>query len=83
MLVSAMSSKEPTGEASPLVQAAVRIPQSAVDEYEAFAQEVNAAAGWKKVTKSDLMRDDLLEALARRRVAKASAPTVRKTTAKR
>jgi hypothetical protein len=82
MLVPTMATTE-TRKPSRLVQAAVRIPQSAVDEYEALAKELNAAAGWEKVTRSDLMRDDLMEALARRRSAKELAgPPVRKKVAR-
>ena len=67
MLQPTMSHKEKTPKAPRLVQAAVRVPQSVVDEYEGFAEQINKAAGWEKVTRSDLMRDDLLAALSLRR----------------
>lgn len=54
-----------------LKQCNVRMPQSAIDDFDAWAKEQNEAAGYEKHSRSDIMRDILLRALAER---KASRP---------
>lgn len=74
-ICSARMTKKPeeSADVGRLVQSNVRMPQSAIDEYEKLADEENRKAGWKRVTKSDLMRDDLLAALERRRAERVVA----------
>lgn len=63
--------------ASPLVQCNIRMPQDAVDAFDRQVEELNAAEGWAKYTRSDVMRDALLAALKAGEAEKA-APTVKK-----
>jgi len=58
--------------AETLVQCNVRMPQAALDAFDAWADELNAAAGYRKHTRSDLMRDTLLAALRERGAARAA-----------
>jgi metal-responsive CopG/Arc/MetJ family transcriptional regulator len=58
-------------EAGSLVQSNVRMPQGALDSLDEWAEELNREAGWKKFTRSDVIRDVVLEALERRRASKA------------
>lgn len=60
-------SEKPSPDPSGLVQSNVRMPQRALDELDAWAAEENAKAGYKRVTRSDLIRDIVLERLAERR----------------
>lgn len=66
-----------------LVQCNVRMPQAALDAFDAWADELNAAAGYRRHTRSDLMRDTLLAALRERDAAKAAAKGESKKARKR
>lgn len=50
----------------PLVQSNVRMPQWALEAFDEWATERNAEIGYEKHTRSDVMRDVLLEALRQR-----------------
>lgn len=61
-----------------LVQCNVRMPQAAVDDFDTWAAEENVVAGYEKHSRSDIMRDILLGALAQRRATKPEEPKRRK-----
>jgi hypothetical protein len=50
------------------------MPQPALDYLDAWAVEVNREAGWNKVTRSDLIREIVLEAIERRKTSTTSPP---------
>lgn len=62
MLV-AMTTKEEDG----LRPLGVRVPGVLLDEIERLVDAENAEAGWKKTTKSDLVREMLSEGIAARK----------------
>jgi hypothetical protein len=57
-----------------LVQSNVRMPQVTLDRLDAWVDEMNVAAGWKKFTRSDLIRNIVDEALEAHDRAKEAKP---------
>ena len=53
-----------------LVQSNVRMPQWALDAFDAWAAERNAEIGYEKHSRSDVMREVMLEALKSREAEK-------------
>jgi hypothetical protein len=62
-MLAPMPSKKaaPAAESSGLVQSNVRMPESALDYLDVWVARLNREAGWKKYTRSDLIRDIVLE----------------------
>lgn len=52
---------------SGLVQCNVRMPAVALEYLDAWADELNHEAGWPKFTRSDLIRDIVLQAIEARK----------------
>ena len=53
-------------KAAALEQCNIRMPRWAIEAFGAWAKEQNEAVGFEKFTRSDLMRDAILDALKRR-----------------
>lgn len=65
-MLDVMPKKPPPPGAPPgLVQSNVRMPQPALDYLDEWAARLNREAGWAKHTRSDLIRDLVLDAIER------------------
>ena len=64
-----LASEMPKPEGA-LVQSNIRMPQWALDAFDAWAAEENEKAGYEKHSRSDLMRDALLDTLREREAAR-------------
>lgn len=55
-----------------LVQTNTRLPPLLVDDLDEIAREMNAAVGWNKFTRSDVVRDLLVAGVAQWKSAKSA-----------